>query len=168
MDNEKPLFHMTLDELKVEAQKRGITFTDDVKRMDLLKAVTDHDKAPAGESGSGDGGNNPRDIPPTQPNSGVASGPKQKEVHYYLFTNPTYVDDDPRESTQLFPAGLYQFDRELPRLKGVKQALIRHWAGKIPPHEVVEVAESVGMKPRHGEVDYDALLQKLLSAHPKF
>jgi hypothetical protein len=161
MDNDKPVFQMTLDELKVEAEKRGIPFTADVKRPEFLKAVSDFDKAKAAGNGSGT-----PPAPPTPPPTNTT--PKKKEVHYYLFTNPTYVDEDPKESVQLFPAGLYEFDRELPRLAKVKQSLVRHWVGTIQPHEVVEIAESVGMKPRHGEVKYDVLLQKLLSAHPKF
>ena len=147
---------LTQPELEAEAKRLKIDFTQDVKRVDLIKAVADRRKE-LGETGSDTTTQN-KGKNATTGNSGG------KKAVFYWIKMPSYIDDDRTKSDKLLSVGLYKFNRVLPRLEGSPITAVEKFEGEIPERALLLIGEAVGIHYDASEkVDYDDLLQKLIT-----
>lgn len=146
---------MTAEALKTYATELKLDFTEDVSYSDLKAAIIEKNAELKRELPNG--GKNA-----TQANT---SG---KKAYFYLIKYPIYVDTDKSVSEKRLPAGLYKFDKELPRLKDSRSDAFQLFVGEIPERTLIKIAGTRGIKfDEDSDIDVEDLLQKLLN-EPKY
>lgn len=164
----KNLDELTRDELKATATQAGIEFANNITNKKLIEKLKeagvetvevedeeDEEEKIDADADNGDDGD-----------EGDAPAPVNSV--YYYFGNATCIDDDPQDSSKILPAGLYRFPAPIKRfaVNGVPFG-VTYFGEQIPNGQIIKLAERFQISmPSDEDVDFDAVLETMLSENP--